>query len=183
MFSRVKFQREKKPPVNDPCIYCGSSFDNSPGIIFLALSIWSPFTIHPAAENSSHYLVNNLAECFLQFTMNSRQLLGISVGFMNRNKDFVNLINCFIHASLQKEGPSDCSINSTARITHTAFKWYNRRMKRWLRHHCGVITSFLKMYPEINGLKSSVTPEIKSLLFYTLLLVIRTINTTNPGIF
>lgn len=56
-------------------------------------------------------------------------------------------------------------------------------MKRWLRHHCGVITSFLKMYPEINGLKSSVTPEIKSLLCYTLLLVIRIINTTNPGIF
>lgn len=98
----------RKKPVNDPCIYCGSSFDNFPGIweqwffIFLALSIWSFFTIHPAAENSNHYLVNNLAECFLQFTMNSRQLLGISVGFMNRNKDFVNLINCFIHASLQK---------------------------------------------------------------------------------
>lgn len=56
-------------------------------------------------------------------------------------------------------------------------------MKKWLRHHCEIITSFLKMYSEINEIKSSVTPEIKSLVHYTLLSVIRTINITNPGIF
>lgn len=55
-------------------------------------------------------------------------------------------------------------------------------MKRWLRLHCGIITSFLEKYPEINGIKSSATPEIKSLVHYTLP-VIRVINISNPGIF
>lgn len=73
-------------------------------MVFSLIGSFHLITIHIAAENPNHYLVDNLAESFLEFTVNSRQLLGISVSFMNRNKDFVNLINCFIHASLKNKG-------------------------------------------------------------------------------
>lgn len=55
----------------------------------------------PARRNTSHYLMNYFAEGLLEFTMNCGQFLGISVSFVNWNKDFVNLVDSFIHASLE----------------------------------------------------------------------------------
>lgn len=45
--------------------------------------------------------MNYFGEGFLEFTVNCGKLLGISVSFMNWNEDFVNLVDCFVHASLQ----------------------------------------------------------------------------------
>lgn len=52
----------------------------------------------------SIYLVHNFAKGLLKFTMNSGQLLGIPISFMNRDEHLVDFIHGLVHASLQTRG-------------------------------------------------------------------------------
>jgi len=57
-----------------------------------------------AAEgrNSRWDLSGNVCEGVVQFAVNGRQLLTVTVMLIDRNEDFVHQVHCFMHTSLQQ---------------------------------------------------------------------------------